>query len=138
MMNLASGHRFKLNIVATSLSVCGIGFVSVPKRAYTQAAASVGVSAGPNHMPALIRQRPAFQALGSTASIAGRDTTPSARRHVLIGAGVGAAIGAILGVFTVTQDKSGYFDSWYIAAATTLVGASTGALVGFLVYLVRR
>lgn len=76
--------------------------------------------------------------IAATSPFALNNASPSGKRYVLVGAGVGAATGAILGLVVVSQDKSGYFSSWHFVAAPTLAGAGVGALTGYLVYLAKR
>ena len=89
------------------------------------------VSPAPVHVPLSLAQWSATnQRHGSMSGFAGADKSPSGKRHVLIGAGIGAAAGTILGLVAVSQDKSGYFSSWHFVALPVLAGAGTGALVG--------
>lgn len=64
--------------------------------------------------------------------------SPSAKRHVLVGAGVGAAAGTVLGLILVGQGEVGYLSPRLLVGIPLLTGAGTGALVGYLVYLSKR
>lgn len=137
-------HKFyRILVVGNSarwvIAPCAIICAFTPEPVDAQAAPQAEVN------PALVRVPMArFHVttpditIAATSPFALNNASPSGKRYVLVGAGVGAATGAILGLFVMTQDKSGYFDTWHVVAGPTLVGGGVGALAGYLVYLARR
>lgn len=65
--------------------------------------------------------------------------SPSVRRHILVGAGIGAAAGAIFGATISLQNEGETMVHPALVVAVPMIGGgAVGALVGYLVYLSRR
>lgn len=138
MISLASGNERGRHIIPAILLVCAIGFLSVaPKQAHAQAATGVVFSPLPEDMPASISQSPrTSQRYSSTSRLIGSGNSPSGKQHVLVGAGVGAVVGAVFAVSQLAAESM--VPPVIVVSGGALVGAGAGALVGYLVYLARR
>lgn len=72
----------------------------------------------------------------------GTSTTPSLSRHLWTGAGVGAAAGAAFGLWVISIADCGgpncTTERVVGVAGNALGGAAIGALIGGMVYLIRR
>ena len=132
-------HRFAPAVIAVALGQ-GIA-VPLPLRAQHRAALTVGVTTA-------ARSREARQAADSDRRLPPRpwpdaDSTTkklSVKRHMLIGAGVGAAAGYAIGVYS-RNHSSACNDcvppASYIPAFGAIAGTAVGTVIGWLVYLAR-
>lgn len=68
------------------------------------------------------------------------DKSSSLKRHVFIGAGVGAATGAAFSLIMIVQHggEESFVSPVVLVGVPVLAGAGAGALVGYLAYLTRR
>lgn len=138
MRHPLSGRRYG-GISPAALSVlCAIAFVCfAPALAHAQVNAHGILSPRPQHaqlsMPAWSNKS---QMDGDMPPFIGFEKVPSGRRHVLFGAAMGGAAGAL---FALSQLQGESMVSPVIAVGgPVLVGASAGAFLGYLVYLAKR
>ena len=133
-------HRFVPAVFAVALGQ-GIA-VPLPLRAQHRAALTVGVTTA-------ARSREARQTAESSGRRSPRpwpdaDSTTkklSVKRHMLVGAGVGAAAGAAIGVYS--RNHSSDCNDCFCCPSSTIpvfgaiAGAAVGTVIGWLVYLAR-
>lgn len=132
-------HRFASAVLAVALGQ-GIA-VPLPLRAQHRAALTVGVTTAALSREA--RQTAESSGRRSPRPWPDADSTTkklSVKRHMLIGAGVGAAAGYAIGVYS-RNHSSACNDcvppASYIPAFGAIAGTAVGTVIGWLVYLAR-
>ena len=133
-------HRFARAVFAVALGQAIV--VPLPVVAQRRAALTVGVTtAARNHesrQPADSGRRRLTRPWPDNDSSAKR---LSLKRHMLVGAGVGAAAGYGIGLYS-RNHSSACNDcvppASYIPAFGAIAGTAVGAVIGWLVYLARR
>lgn len=127
-----------LGLMAAALAVvCAMALLTfAPQRASAQSGASPGFSAPAFDLALLVQWPRTSQSHSSTSRPAWFEEAPSAKRYILLGAGIGAGVGAVFGL-TLTSGES-WVPPALAISVPAIVGAGTGALVGYLVYRARR
>lgn len=140
-----------MNTASRTAALLALALLAAPAGAPAQDAYPAPVPDGTSRVEA-VRPAPAVAPFRVSAGYAPASRTPdaapaaafaapSASRHLLVGAGIGAVAGAAFGLAVVSfadcggPDCSG--ERVLGVASLTLGGAAIGALVGGLVYLVR-
>lgn len=112
-----------------------------PERAVAQGATVADSLRTPIRFPMGVARSPgASQALRAASAFNVTQHASSLRRHIVIGAGIGAAAGAVFSLVMIVQHggEESFIPPVVLVGVPVLVGAGAGALIGYFVHLTKR